>query len=522
MNLFTVQSKTPPFHNILFSFLATLGALSHRRDSLLDSLGSAGGIKGAALADVLGPGVGQDEVLDAEFGLGKDALIKVNGDVTGVADDGGGIVGGAAGSIGEGGGRVVGAARLVVDNEAGGILKDALQLAEVGRRQVNLELGAGGADEVEVDVQGTLEHLARGGLDRAGKRLFILAAAAAVLVGGPGSGDAVGKLPVADAHEEGDVLAREILEGRELLEGLGVLLKGVLEGIHGQDGAARAGTDRRRAAGHARGPGGARDLRVQGLCVLGAEALARLPAGNGLEGLLAQVAGLADLPDGDKNGEDLEEHYGDGYPHGRDEVVVDRGHTRDVQSNEPHGGGVKTGDAATHGLKPPALGVVDVARAVENDGRNDPSPEELPKDGRPPLPAATLLVGTLHRGATDLSAGDTEGVMELAGDEEHEDSQADVQAHADADGGQGLVAVVELLPPDLDGLAEGDAAGTASEDAVGLGSVLGVLLLGVGDVEESGVGGVEEGYTERQPDTHDPVLSLLGHQRSVDVARRDA
>lgn len=68
----------------------------------------------------------------------------------------------------------------------------------------------------------------------------------------------------------------------------------------------------------------------------------------------------------------------------RNPVLIHLVHAGDVEGNEPHGGGVQVGDAAGHRLQPPALRVVDVASAPEDDGGDDPGPEDLPKDGRPP------------------------------------------------------------------------------------------------------------------------------------------
>ena len=86
----------------------------------------------------------------------------------------------------------------------------------------------------------------------------------------------------------------------------------------------------------------------------------------------------------------------------RDKVRVDCLHPGNIQSNQPHWGGVKTtvgvsdksshfdrydilGDAAGNGLEPPSLCVSEFARAEEDIGSKDPCPEQLPEDGGNPI-----------------------------------------------------------------------------------------------------------------------------------------
>lgn len=80
-------------------------------------------------------------------------------------------------------------------------------------------------------------------------------------------------------------------------------------------------------------------------------------------------------------------------------------------------------NAAANGLKPPAKSVVEAASAPENEGGDDPSPEELPEHRRPPLPAlagSSLLLG---RCAVDFGSRDAKLGVELARDDEHEEGK---------------------------------------------------------------------------------------------------
>lgn len=86
------------------------------------------------------------------------------------------------------------------------------------------------------------------------------------------------------------------------------------------------------------------------------------------------------------------------------------------------------GDTAGNCLEPPSLSVAEFTRAEEDVRSKDPSPEHLPEDGGPPLPAAALLCLSLHVVAVDFSTGDAKGVVEFAGDEKHEDGENGLQA----------------------------------------------------------------------------------------------
>ena len=201
-------------------------------------LETVGRVKRPPSLDVLGPGVGQDEILDAHLSVIKDVLAKLLWDLAPVPDilhdrlfrsrSIGGRNGRLRAALGAGApvGRLKGRGRvggvLVAVQDPGCVLKDASQLFEVGRRQVDLELGATGADEVDVDAQALLEagpnvHLAGGAQGSAGllfnNRHVPLKALAGVKL----------ELPLGDAAEEGNILAREIPERGELLEGLRVL-----------------------------------------------------------------------------------------------------------------------------------------------------------------------------------------------------------------------------------------------------------------------------------------------------------
>lgn len=61
----------------------------------------------------------------------------------------------------------------------------------------------------------------------------------------------------------------------------------------------------------------------------------------------------------------------------RNEDLVDWGHGGDVEADEPHRGSVKVGNSTANGLNSPAVGIVDVAGFPEDDGGDDPRPEEL-------------------------------------------------------------------------------------------------------------------------------------------------
>lgn len=70
---------------------------------------------------------------------------------------------------------------------------------------------------------------------------------------------------------------------------------------------------------------------------------------------------------------------------------------------------------------------MDLAGTEQNEGSDNPGPEELPENRWPPLPASALLDSLLHGGASYFSARDTEIAVELAGHEEHEDCEEELR-----------------------------------------------------------------------------------------------
>lgn len=91
----------------------------------------------------------------------------------------------------------------------------------------------------------------------------------------------------------------------------------------------------------------------------------------------------------------------------RNEDRVDRGHGGGVEADEPHRGSVEVGNSAANGLDSPAVGIVDVARLPEDDGGNDPRPEELRDHTGPPFPSCALCCEYLCRGTMDSGARNT-------------------------------------------------------------------------------------------------------------------
>jgi hypothetical protein len=98
------------------------------------------------------------------------------------------------------------------------------------------------------------------------------------------------------------------------------------------------------------------------------------------------------------------------------------------------------GQAAGNGLEPPALSITDVTSSPENNRSDDPCPEKLPKNGRPPMkslvlpltiskshaipfPATTRCRLLLHVSSMDPCPGNAERRMELARNQEHEQGQ---------------------------------------------------------------------------------------------------
>lgn len=109
------------------------------------------------------------------------------------------------------------------------------------------------------------------------------------------------------------------------------------------------------------------------------------------------------------------------------------------------------GDDAANGLHAPAGGVVDVASLPQNEGGDDPGPEELPEHTGPPgylldspmqdrqltpeiiipFPASTHLDQLLHGSAVDRSARNTPRAVPLARDEPHQEGEEDLEGQLD-------------------------------------------------------------------------------------------
>ena len=156
-----------------------------------------------------------------------------------------------------------------------------------------------GADELGVDVQGSVEGFADGCLG-----VYAAGAECAVL---HGRGQSL--LPVGDTGEESNVLAGELLQGGEFLQRGWVALENVLQGVHGQDAVAGvAGLDGFVGGLPARDEGlNHGGCRVQGLFIRSAGLDLKLPSCDGIEGLLAEGVRAPDLVAGDEHGEDLHE-----------------------------------------------------------------------------------------------------------------------------------------------------------------------------------------------------------------------
>lgn len=464
--------------------------------------------------DELGPCVGEDEVLDALFRLVEDGSGKVLGDLTPVVharlDGRGRDVHGLLGACGVGRRRrlhvVVGALEgsdhirvaLLTIQDTSGLLEDVLELAKILVGDVDGELGVVNTDELGVDVQSVVEALA--------DNILRVTVDGAIPNGG---GNAV--LPLRNADEEGNVFTGEFAEGGEFQKRDGVALEDVFQGTHGQDTVGGAvgldGAVHRLPARHDRSNEG----RAGGerLALGAGDLVVALPLRDRVESLLAERAGTHHLPARKEDGEDLNEEDRKNDPLRRQPNGVDGSHGRHVESDKPHRGGVEVGNSAANGLGTPAVGVVDVARLPQDVRSEDPRPEELPGHTRPPLPATTLLGLLFHDGAGNLGAGNAPGAVPLAGNDEHQDSEEDLNEHGDADEVHDLRGVVETTE-----LAEqaGVALGLSSGIDEVLAIVVDVLLLKLGDVKEATVGSVEQSNTTRQIGTHDPELDISRHE----------
>lgn len=138
------------------------------------------------------------------------------------------------------------------------------------------------------------------------------------------------------------------------------------------------------------------------------------------------------LPAGKEDGKDFDKHNRKTDPLGWNPDSVDRGHSRNIETDEPHRGGVEVGDSAADSLDSPAVGVVDVARLPENDRGDDPGPGQLPGHSRPPFPSRALCHLLFHDSSVDLGARNSPGAVPLAGNEPHKDSEEDLKEHSDA------------------------------------------------------------------------------------------
>ena len=125
---------------------------------------------------------------------------------------------------------------------------------------------------------------------------------------------------------------------------------------------------------------------------------------------------------------------------------------------------------------------MNMARFPENEGGDNPGPEELVSNTGPPLPSSTLSSLLSHNGTVDLSARNTPRAVPLARDDPHQNSEENLEKHADANNDQDLCCVSERTEfVDQTGLRLG--RGGLKEMV----AILSVLLLKLGDMEETTV-----------------------------------
>lgn len=86
------------------------------------------------------------------------------------------------------------------------------------------------------------------------------------------------------------------------------------------------------------------------------------------------------------------------------------------------------GDTAGNCLESPSLSVAEFTRTEEDVRSKDPGPEHLPKDGRPPFPAAALSRLSLHVAAVDFGSNDAKRVVKFTRDEKHEEGEDSLYA----------------------------------------------------------------------------------------------
>lgn len=314
---------------------------------------------------------------------------------------------GGEGRLDEGGGYVDLA--LLAVHDASWCLEDVLECLELLRGDVDGEIGVADAHELGIDAESAVETFTDQFLD--------------VVAARGGAVDGLGEraLPLSDAGEESDVFTGEVVQSREFQKGSGMALEDILESPHSQDTLAGVGGLDGVAAGYqglSHDGGG-----VDGFGFGAGDLVLEFPLRDRVEGFLAERAVADDLVAGEKNGEDFHDINGKADPLRRQPVLVDLLHGGNVYGDKPHRGSVEVSNGASNGLNPPAMGVVDVTRFPENDGRDNPGPEELPDHSRPPFPATTHLSLLLHRGTVNCSAGSTPGAVPLAGNDPHQGSE---------------------------------------------------------------------------------------------------
>lgn len=130
-------------------------------------LKSAGRVKGPPLLDELGPCVCKNEVLDAALGIVKDVFTELGRDFAPVANNVEGALRiDAMGSVIERSAGISAATAFAAANDSRGVLKHSLEALEVCGGKVDLELGVGCADELDIDLERAFEALAGQLLDK--------------------------------------------------------------------------------------------------------------------------------------------------------------------------------------------------------------------------------------------------------------------------------------------------------------------------------------------------------------------
>lgn len=125
-------------------------------------------------------------------------------------------------------------------------------------------------------------------------------------------------------------------------------------------------------------------------------------------------------------------------PLGGDEVLVNNTHLGYIKSDKPHWGSMKRSNTAPNGLYPPSKAIVKTSSLPKNIGSNEPGPDALPEDGRPPLPAHLGLCRLLLGSSVGLGSWNAEAGMELPGNEEHYKCQEELSQHQHVLGFSGI------------------------------------------------------------------------------------